>query len=199
MVPTWSTFLNHYKDQMLACDCFTVETACLKTIYVLVFIELGSRRVHLAGCTANPGAAWVTQQARQLSWHIHDGTVPARFLIRDRDATFPSAFDTVFTAEHVTIIRTPIQAPHANAVAERWSRSVREECVDQMLMLNARHLHRVLTRYVDDDNHARPGHPRGEGIDQQCPTPLGRAPSDGPVERRDLWGGVLHDYYRRAA
>jgi len=93
---SWRSFLAHYQDQMLACDVFTVETAWLRTLYVLFFIELSSRRVHLAGCTANPTTAWVTQQARHQSWQVHDGTVPARVLIHDRDNTVRAAFDTVF-------------------------------------------------------------------------------------------------------
>ena len=119
---SWQTFLSHYKDEILACDFFTVETAWLKTLYVLFFIELGNRRVHLAGCTANPTSAWVTQQARHLSWQIQDGTLPVRFLIHDRDTKFPAAFDGVFTAEEVTIIWTPVQARNANAHAERCLR-----------------------------------------------------------------------------
>jgi hypothetical protein len=141
-------FLNHYRGQMLACDVFTVETLWLKTLYVLLFIERGTRRVHLAGCTATPMAAWVTHQARQMRWQIHDGTGPMRFLIHDRDAKFPTAFDTVFATEGITIIRTPYQAPTANAFAARWIRSVRAEWLDQLLILNERHLHRVLTEYT---------------------------------------------------
>jgi transposase InsO family protein len=118
-----------------------------------------------------------------------------RFLIHDRDTKFPAAFDTVFTTADVTIIRTPVQAPNANAFAERWIRSVREECLDKILILNERHLHRVLIAYVDYYNHARPH----QGIDQQCPIPLQHTPREGPMERRDRLGGVLHDYYRRAA
>ena len=180
---------------MLACDFFTVETAWLKTLYDLFFIELGSRRVDLAGCTTSPTSAWVTQQARQLSWQIQDATLPTCFLIHDRDTKFPEAFDTVFASEDVTIIRTPVQAPNANAFAERWIRSVREECLDRILILGERHLCRVLTAYVDYYNHARPH----QGIDQCCPVPLQNLGRDGPIERRDILGGVLHDYYRRAA
>ena len=192
---SWRTFLSHYKSEIVACDFFTVETAWLKTLYVLFFIELGSRRVHLADCTAHPTSAWVTQQARQFSWQVHDGRLPVRFLIHDRDTTFPAAFDTVFTSENVTIIRSPVRAPNANAFAERWVRSVREECLDKLIILNERHLQRVLTTYVDYFNHARPH----QGIGQQCPIPLERAAGDDPIERRDVLGGVLHDYYRRAA
>jgi hypothetical protein len=191
----WRTFLGHYQHQIVACDFFTVETAWLKTIYVLFFIELGTRRVHLAGCTANPTATWVTQQARQLSWEIQDGAVPVRFLIHDRDAKFPTAFDTVFATEGSTIIRTPYQAPKANACAERWIRSVREECLDQLLILNERHLHRVLTEYVAYYNYARPH----QGLNQQCPVALLQSTTQGPVYRRDVLGGIIHDYYRQAA
>ena len=193
---SWRTFLAHYQDQMIACDFFTVETVWLKTLYVLFFIELGSRRVHLAGSTANPTSAWVTQQARQFSWQIQDGALPVRFLIHDRDTTFPVAFDTIFTSEDVGIIRTPVRAPNANAFAERWVRSVREECLDRILILGEGHLDRVLTAYVDYSNDARPH----QGIDQRCPVSLGgSAARDGPIERRDILGGVLHDYNRRAA
>ena len=193
---SWRTFLRHYQDQMLACDFFTVETAWLQTLYVLFFIELGSRRVHLAGCTANPTRTWVTQQARHLSWKIQDGEVPIRFLIHDRDTKFGPTFDTVFTSEDVTIIRTPVRAPNVNAFAERWVRSVREECLDRIVILGESHRQRVLIAYVAYYNHARPH----QGIDQQCPVPVTRsAARDGPIERRDILGGVLHDYHRRAA
>ena len=121
--------------------------------------------------------------------------MPVRFLIHDRDTKFAAAFDTVFTTEDVTIIRTPGRAPNANAFAERWIRSVREECLDKILILGEGHLHRVLTAYVEYYNHARPH----QGIDQHCPIPFEGAACDGPIERRDILGGVLHDYYRRAA
>ncbi len=192
---SWRTFLTHYKDEIIACDFFTVETAWLKTLHVLFFIELGSRRVHLAGCTSSPTSAWVTQQARHLSWKLQDGDVPIRFLIHDRDTKFATSFDTVFRSEDVTIIRTPVRGPNANAFAERWIRSVREECLDKLLILGEGHLRRVLTVYIPYYNTARP-HP---GINQRCPTGLLHTPRDGPIERRDLLGGVLHDYYRRAA
>ncbi len=131
----------------------------------------------------------MTQQARHLSWQIQEGILPVRFLIHDRDTKFPAAFDTVFTSEEVMIIRTPVQAPNANAVAERWIHSVREECLDKIIILGEGHLRRVLRAYLDYYNHARP-HP---GIDQRCPVPLSRAAGDGPIERRDRFGDLLHD------
>ncbi len=180
---------------MVACYFFTVDTVWLKTIYVLFFLELGTRRVQLAGCTINPTEAWVTQQARHLSWEIQSGGLPVRFLIHDRDTKFPAAFDTVFVTDGVTIIRTPYQAPKANAFAERWIRSVREECLDHLLIMNEWHLQRVLAEYVAYFNHARPH----QGIGQQCPVAQERDFVQGPICRREVLGGIIHDYYRRAA
>ncbi len=176
---SWRPFLTHYKDEMLACDFFTVETAWLKTVYVLFFIELGSRRVHLTGCTATPMSAWVTQQARHLSWQIQDGALPLRFLIHDRDTKFARTFDTVFTSDDVRVVRTPVRAPNANAFAERWVRSVREECLDRIVVLGEEHLRRVLTAYIKYYNQAR----LHQGIDQHCPVRRERAARDGPIER----------------
>ena len=123
--PSWRHLMTHYKDQLLACDFFTVETLFLQTLYVLVFIEIGTHRVHFAGCTAHPDNAWVTQQARQVMWEL-DGRDPAvRFLIRDNDKKFTKSFDTVFRSEGMDVIPTPYQAPNANAYAER----VRREAV----------------------------------------------------------------------
>ena len=119
---------------------FTVETVRLETLYVLFFIELGSRRVHLAGCTASPNSAWVTQQARQIVWRLSNEPQSMRFLMHDRDSKFTAGFDHIFVSEGIEIVRTPFRAPKANAVAERWVRTVRQECSDQLLILNQRHL-----------------------------------------------------------
>ncbi len=192
---SWRTFLKHYRQQLLACDFFTVETLHLETLYVLFFIELGSRRVHLAGCTTNPDRIWVTQQARQLVWHLNDETqTSVRFLIRDRDSKFAGSFDQIFVSEGFEIVRTPFRAPKANAVAERWVRSVRQECLDQLIILNQRHLARVLKEYVQYYNTARPH----QGLGQQTPIPLSRS-RRGTIHCRDVLGGILHDYYRDAA
>jgi putative transposase len=192
---SWRTFLRHYRDQMLACDLFTIETIGLHTLYVLFFIELGRRRVHVAGCTPHPTSAWVTQQARQLCWTLPDEARPMRFLIHDRDRTFSAAFDTVFAAEGIEVIHTPVRAPNANAVAERWIRSAREECLDHILVLNERHLMRVLRTYVAYFNQRRPH----QGLGQQIPLPPAGDSGVGAVRRRDVLGGVIHDYYREAA
>jgi len=167
----------------------------LKTIYVLFFIELGTRRVHLAGCTAHPTAAWVTQQARNLAWQIQDGTLPCRFLIRDRDAKFPTGFDAVVRSEGAEIVQTPYRSPRANAVAERWVGTARRECLDHLLILNERHLRRVLTAFVAHYNERRPH----QGLRQQCPVPLAPEGGGGRIARRVVLAGITHDYYREAA
>ncbi len=154
---TWRAFLAQHRDQLLACDFFTVDTLFLQRLYVLVFIELGSRRLHLAGCTATPDAAWVTQQARQFSWQLQEADGhPLRFLIRDRDGKFPASFDTVFASEGLAVVRTPPRTPNANAVAERVVRSLREECLDHLLIVNQAYLRSVLARYAAYYNHRRP-------------------------------------------
>ena len=140
----WRHLMTHYKEQILACDFFTVETVFLQTIYVLFFIELGSRRVHFAGITSNPNQVWVTQQARQLVWELSDREKPLRFLIHDNDSSFCPAFDTVFESEGFHVIPTPVRTPNANAFSERWVRTVREECLDYILDFTAKTTRRGL-------------------------------------------------------
>ena len=116
--------MKHYKEQLLACDFFTVETVFLKTMYVLFFIEIGTRRVHFAGCTGHPTQVWVNQQTRQVLWQLDEQENDIRFLIHDRDTKFSTSFDAIFQADGIKTIKTPIQAPNANSYAERWIRSV---------------------------------------------------------------------------
>jgi putative transposase len=192
--PGWQHLMTHYKDQLLACDFFTVETLFLQTLYVLFFIELGTRRIHIAGCTAYPNGAWVTQQGRQMVWRLEEHEMPMRFLIHDNDRKFTAAFDTVFASERITVIHTPFQAPNANAFAERWVRTIREECLDKMIILNDEHLRRVLREYTNYYNHARPH----QGIAQRIPVPKTSQPRHGPIHCRKVLGGILHDYSRIA-
>jgi transposase InsO family protein len=172
-----------------------VETLWLKTLHVLFFIEVGTRRVHVAGCTAHPTAAWVTQQARQRDWTLQEAGASTRFLIHDRDAKFPASFDAVFAAEGIEVVCTPYRAPTANAFAERWVRSVRAECLDHLLIASEAHLRRVLAEYVAHYNRARPH----RGLGQQTPIPDDRGARCGPVTRRDVLGGLIHEYDREAA
>jgi putative transposase len=134
---SWRAFLRQQAQSMLAVDFFTVETISLQRLYVLFFIELGSCRVHLAGCTANPTGAWVTQQARQFAWTLEEQPSRFRYLVRDRDSKYTRDFDAVFANEGITIVKTPVRAPKANAIGERFVGTVRRECLDWLLILNA--------------------------------------------------------------
>ena len=188
----WKTMMNHYKDQLLACDFFTIETIFLRTVYVLVFIELGTRRVHLAGVTANPDGLWVAQQARQLIWQFEEAETSFRCLIRDNDSKYTEAFDTVFESRGIRIIPTPIQAPNANAYSERWVRTVKEECLDHILIINEAHLRRILIEFIDYYNSRRPH----QSLDQQSPIPRAETITTGKVECRQILGGIINDYFR---
>jgi len=192
--PSWRSFLRQQAASVLACDFFTVETISLRRFYVLFFIELESRRVHLAGCTTNPTGAWVTQQARNLSFTgLFERT---DFLIHDRDSKFSAAFDEVFRSEGIKVIHTPIRAPRANAYAERFVRTVRAECLDWLLILGRRHLERVLRIYVAHYNNERPH----RGLALLPPKPANAArPTAGEIKRRDRLGGLIHEYHRAAA
>ena len=170
----------------------------LKTLYVLFFIELGSRRVTVARVSGHPDSAWVTQQARNLAIARKAGARPARFLIHDRDSKFSGPFDEVFRTEGTEVILTPIRAPKANAYAERWVETVRAECLDHVLVLGRRHLERILGAYVDHYNRARPH--RGLALAVPDPTGVERVavrPRD--VRRRTVLGGLINEYHGAAA
>jgi hypothetical protein len=197
--PSWTQFLRAQAAGTLACDFLTVETIGLTRLYVFFIIELEHRRVHLAGITAHPTGAWVTQAARNLLMDLDQHAHRFRFLIRDRDGKFAAAFDHVFAAAGIQVLKTPPRAPKANAYAKRWVRTVRTECLDWVLIWNRRHLERVLTNYVRHYNTARPH----RGIDLDVPVPAAEPPAAKieqlpRVERADVLGGLIHEY-RHAA
>jgi transposase InsO family protein len=191
----WRSWYRHYRQQVLACDFFTQESLLLQTIFVLFFIEVHTRKVYLAGCTRHPTAAWVTQQARNMAWHLQDGSLPVHVLLHDRDGKFPASFDVVFQSEGLQLAQSPPRCPWVNGIAERWIRSARQECLDHLLILNERHLYRVLSEYTRFYNERRPH----QGLGQQCPVPVCHGPAQGPVHCRDVLGGILHDYSRHVA
>jgi putative transposase len=196
---TWQAFLRQQAAGIVACDFFTVDTISLRRLYVLFFIELDTRRVHLTGVTPNPDGRWVTQQARNLLLVLGERGRHVRFLVRDHDAKFSRSFDGVFGSEGGEVVVTPVRAPTANAYAERWVRTVRAECLDWLLIVNRRHLEQVLRIYVHHYNRHRPH----RALELVAPNPPARLTmlndeGRGAVHRRDLLGGLLHEY-RRAA
>jgi putative transposase len=165
---------------------------------VLFFIELATRRVHLAGVTSNPDGGWVAQQARNFFLAAAEGGQRLSFVLRDRDAKFCRG-DDVFRAEGAEVLVTPVQAPNANAYAERWIRTVRAECLDWLLIPSHSHLEQVLRIHVQHYNRHRPH--RALGLEPPGPsaglTLVGEA-RRARVRRRDLLGGLLHEYWRAA-
>jgi transposase InsO family protein len=190
---TWTKFLRAQAAGILACDFFTVDTVTLKRLYVLFFIELDTRRVHLAGITPNPTGPWTTQAARNLLM-----TYPRkiRFVIRDGAGQFTRAFDDVFAAEGADVIRIPPRTPVANAFAERWVGTVRRELCDRTLIWNAAHLARLLDEYVEHYNGHRPHQSLGQ-----------RAPNTGevvayrsgrPIRQHTSCHGLINEYHPAA-
>ena len=189
---TWSQFLGPYKDFIWATDFFSVTTARWRTFYVLFFLELRRRRPLLVCVTEHPHAEWVIQQLRNLSVQ-HDRL--SRFILHDRDGKFSEAFDALAQASGTKIIKLPPRSPNLNAYAERWVRSVREECLDRIIVLSERHLRYVLKEYVEYFTKHRPH----QGLNQQVPDGREEPSATGRIRSRPVLGGLINDYYREAA
>ncbi|MGX4694706.1 integrase core domain-containing protein [Streptomyces sp. JNUCC 63] len=194
--PTWRQFLRAQAAGLLAADFFHIDTATLKRLYVFFVMEVGSRTVHILGVTAHPTAAWATQLARNLLADLDGRASVVRYLLRDRDAKYTDAFDTVFTAENIKILKSAPQTPRMNAHPERFIRTVRAECADWMLIYNEEHARRVLAEYAAHYNTGR-----SHRFLQL------RAPTDDPdvipfpvqrIQRHDVLGGLIHEYHDAA-
>ena len=176
----------------MTCD---VDTVLLCRLYVLVFIHHDTRLVRIASVTAKPSAAWVTQQARNLSMELVDQAQAVKFLIRDHDTKFTSSFDAVFAADGIRTIKTPVRAPRANALCERVIGTIRRECHDRMLIFGRRHLEAVLAEYVEHYNSHRPH----RSLSQRAPSALDSLPAPiddinpARVQRTDRLGGLVHE------
>ena len=153
--------------------------------------------MHILGVTAHPTGAWLTQLARNLLMDLDDTGSRFRFLIRDRDAKFNAAFDAIFTAADIRIIKTPVRAPRANAIAERFVGSVRRELLDRILVTNQRHAAAVLTEYAEHYNSHRPHRTLGQAAPLR-PLPQPTTSETNTVRRRDRLGGLLHEYQQVA-
>jgi transposase InsO family protein len=172
----------------------------LTRIYVLFLMEVATRRVHILGATTNPSGAWAAQQARNLMMDLGERAVQFRFLIRDRDTKYTAVVDEVFTAEGIEVLRSPPQAPRANAFAERWVRTVRRECLDRMLIYSPRHLLAILGEFVAHYNEHRPH----QGRHQRPPnatdtTPVGVVDLAATrIRRRKILDGLINEYSQAA-
>jgi putative transposase len=195
--PSWRQFLAAQAQGILATDFFCVGTLLLQRLHVLFVVEHATRRVHLLGITANPSGAWVAQQARNFLMNLGDHVANSNFLIRDRDSKFTGGFDAVFASEGVRILLTPVPAPRANAIAERWIGTVRRELLDRILIFNRRHLEHVLNEYVAHFNHHRPHRALHQSAPlRSLPAPV--AQPDPHLQRRDRLGGLIHEYAQAA-
>lgn len=191
--PTWAEFLNAHAGAILACDFFTVDTVLLRTLYVLVFMEIHSRRILYANCTAHPNSAWVTQQARNLTWELGQLEAPIQLAIHDRDAKFVDAFDDVLRSVAGKVALTPYRRPRANAHCERAIKTLRHEALDWLLIFGERHLQLVLQQYLDHYNRQRPH----LALDLNPPQPPAGHGS-GPVLRQQRLYGLINEYHRAA-
>ena len=195
--PTWKQFLTFQARGILATDFVHVDTVLLRRLYALIVIEHGTRRVHLAGITANPGGAWTTQAARNVLMDLGQHMASVKFLIRDRAGQFTSSFDAVFTAAGTRILASPPQAPRANAICERMIGTLRRELLDRMLIVNEYHLRQVLIEYLRHYNTARPH----RALSQLTPSQAGTRPperanlAEHRIRRKQVLGGLTHEYY----
>ena len=191
---SWRSFLRQHGTTILACDLFTVDTVWLRRLYVLFFVSIGTRRVEYVACTSKPDTAWMTQQARNLLMELGDEGIRPRFLVRDRDSKFTPEFDEVFRSEGIRVIKAPVRAPKARAHAERWVESVRRECLDRLLILGRRHLNHVLVTYVRHFNEHRPHRALAQRPPLSDEQPLADVIDLDRLRRRDLLGGLIHEY-----
>ena len=190
----WATFLRNHASAIWACDFLQVTDLFLRPLFAFFIIELKSRQVIHVGVTRSPTDPWVAHQLREATPY---GQTP-KYLICDNDRKFGSCFARVATTSDIEILKTPYHAPRANAVCERFLRSVRQECPDHVLIFHERQLQRVLNRYVTYFNHARPH----QGIHQQIPEPNSASHptyhARNKVIALPILGGLHHDYQRAA-
>jgi transposase InsO family protein len=196
--PTWRQFLTAQAHAIIACDFLVVETVLLQRLYVLVFIEHGTRRLHVAGVTACPTGAWAAQQARNLAMDLGDRLGTLRFLIHDRDPVFTTTFGEVFRSEGLRIIATLPKTPRMNAICERVNGTLRRELLDRTLIAGERHLALVLREYVAHYNGHRPHQSRQQRPPSVETQPVRDVVDLRSVRRRPVVTGLINEYHRAA-
>jgi putative transposase len=193
--PTWRQFLAAQASGILACDFLHVDTVLLQRLYVLFVLEIQTRAVHILGVTAHPSGAWTAQQARNLLMNLGERAGGFKFLIRDRDSKFTTAFDGVFLGNGTRVIKIPVRSPRANAFAERFAGTLRRECLDHILLLGERHLRKVLAEFARHYN----GHRPHQSLQQEPPQRPDRGVDvTARIERRQVLGGLITEYHRAA-
>jgi putative transposase len=195
---SWREFLAAQAHAIIACDFLAVETVLLKRLYVLVFIEHGARRLHVAGVTAHPTGAWAVQQARNLAMDLGDRLGTLRFLIHDRDPLFTIAFGEVFKAEGLRIMTTLPRTPRMNAICERVIGTLRRELLDRTLILNERHLALVLREYLKHYNRHRPHQSRQQRPPDIETQPVRDVADLRSVRRKSVVLGGINEYHHAA-
>ena len=197
---TWKEFIRTHMDVLVATDFFTAEVwtlGGLVTYYVLFFIHLGSRQIHVAGVTPHPNAAWMMQVARNVTMEAWGCLAPGQYLIHDRDGKYCLAFQHIIDAAGVKRVPLPPQSPNLNAYAERWVRSVKEECLSRLILFGEASLRHALTQYVAHFHHER--NHQGKGNVLLFPTVTQDAERAGPLQCRERLGGLLKYYTCEAA
>ena len=198
--PTWRQFLHAQAAGILAVDFLHVDTVVLTRLYVLVFIEHGTRRMHLGGITAHPTGDWTVQQARNLALDLGERFGDFQFLIRDRGSNFTASFDAVFQATGTTILRTAVQAPRMNAICERLIGTLRRELLDRALIQSQAHLRAVLADYQEHYNTARPHQGIGQHVPGADPGSCVTTADLGTcqIRRKPVLSGLINEYERAA-
>jgi len=194
--PTWRQFLKAQASGILACDFLHADTVLLQRVYVLFVMEIQARTVHILGVTAHPTGSWTARQARSLLMDLGERAGSFRFLIRDRDSKFSTAFDEVFCGNGTRVVKTPVRSPRANSYAERFAGTLRRECLDHVLLLGERHLRGVLAEYARHYN----GHRPHQSLRQEPPLcePGHAIDITARIERRQVHGGLISEYQRAA-
>ena len=199
----WMTFVRNHAQAIVACDFFIVVTASFRVLYVFVLLEVGTRRIAHFNVTAHPTATWTLQQFREVMMDASS----CRFVLHDRDRIYSSELDSALKAMDLKVLKTPFQAPQANAFCERLIGTIRRECLDFLIPLNERHLRSLLKEWVTHYNRGRPHASLGPGIpdlrsgQQQARLCGHRIPIDHQVVAKAILGGLHHEYSleRRAA